>query len=121
MKLKILQIIFLTMLCVGCSTVTPLGQGTEPSLLLKETQTRSCHYLGIHAKFPAGIYEAGYRNEDGTFYICPTKIVWGSNPLNGGIFIPSEKTFKKGVWVDDFGSTRVFRFGEPLVFEFKKP
>ncbi len=128
MKIKILQIVVLTMLCAGCNTVTPIGQGTEPSLLLKETQTRNCHYFGMSVKFPDGIYEPGYRTKDGTFYICPTKIIWGYNPLNGGIFVPSAKPDKKGVWVnmdqgvwlDDFGSTRVFRFGEPLVFEFKK-
>ena len=131
MKTKILQILLLTMICAGCSTVTPIGQGTEPNLLLKETQTRNCHYFGVSAQFPAGIYQAGYRTEDGTFYICPTKIIWGRNPLSGGVFLPSPKSannkkggwtnMEQGVWLDAFGSTRVFRFGEPLSFEFTKP
>lgn len=123
MKIKAQHFVLFLLLCAGCNAVTPIGQGTEPGLLLKETQIRNCHYWRVSVKFPAGIYEAGYRNEEGTFYICPTKIIWGYNPLTGGIFLPSPKSSRKeqGVWLDDLGSTRVFYFQEPVSFEFTKP
>jgi hypothetical protein len=123
MKIKIFQILLLMMLCAGCNTVTPIDHGVESSILLKQTQTRHCHYFGIIVKFPAETYEAGYKTEDGTYYLCPTKVIWGYEPLSGGIFVPSTNSLDKeqGVWMADFGSTRVFRFTEPLSFEFQKP
>src|SRR5690349_11466401 len=101
----------LLILCsiVGCVSVSPAGK-TERAVVVKENSSRKC-YGFVTAQIPAGKYEPGYRTKDGMYYVCPTKIIWGYNPTNGGIFIPDKtnKDQRQAVWISDLGSTRLFK------------
>ena len=103
---------------VGCVSVTPAAKN-DRAVIVKDTEKRTC-YGFVTAQIPSGKYEPGYRTKDGMYYICPTKIIWGWNPTNGGIFIPDKgnKDQRQAVWLSDLGSTRLFKFQPPLKVDY---
>lgn len=116
--LKFFALLFVLLCVVSCTTVTPSAK-TDRAVVVKSNESRTC-YGFIKAQIPAGKYEPGYKTKDGTFYICPTKIIWGYNPSTGGIFIPdaNNKDQRQAVWLSDLGSTRLFKFQPPLPIEY---
>ena len=116
--LKTAALLLVLSCVVACTTVTPAAK-SDRAVVVKETEKRTC-YGFVTAQIPAGKYEPGYRTKDGVFYICPTKIIWGYNPTNGGIFIPdsTNKDQRQAVWLSDLGSTRLFKFKPALKIEY---
>ena len=113
------SVLLLILSCVvACTTVTPAAK-TDRAVIVKENESRKC-YGFVNAQIPAGKYQPGYRTKAGMYYLCPTKIIWGYNPTNGGIFIPDAKSKdqKQAVWLSDLGSTRLFKFQPPLKIEY---
>src|SRR5438477_6998555 len=107
--------VLLVLLCLaGCTAVTPAGPG-ERAVVLRQNEVRKC-YGFVTAQIPAGKYEPSYRTAAGTFYQCPTKIIWGYNPTSGGIFIPvaGSTDQRQAVWIAELGSTRLFKFEPQL-------
>ena len=103
---------------VACTTVTPAAK-SDRAVIVKENSSRKC-YGFVNAQIPAGKYEPGYSTKGGMYYICPTKIIWGYNPTNGGIFIPNKSNSdqRQAVWLSDLGSTRLFKFQPQLPIEY---
>ena len=116
--LKTAPLLLIVFCFAACTTITPAAK-TDRAVMVKENQTRKC-YGFVAAQIPAGKYEPGYRTKGGEYYICPTKIIWGYNPTNGGIFIPDAKSpdQRQAVWISDLGSTRLFKFQPPLPIEY---
>src|SRR3954469_21674761 len=116
--LRVAALLLVLSCMAGCTAVTPAGPGERP-VMLRAAQSRKC-YGFVTAQIPAGKYEPAYKTADGTFYLCPTKIIWGYNPSSGGIFIPaaSTKDQRQAVWLSDLGSTRLFKFEPALPIEY---
>ena len=116
--LKSAAILLILSCVVGCVSVTPAAK-SDRAVVVKENEKRTC-YGFVTAQIPAGKYEPGYRTKGGMYYVCPTKIIWGYNPTNGGIFIPDKgnKDQRQAVWLSDLGSTRLFKFQPPLKIEY---
>ena len=116
--LKTVVLLLIVSCVVGCVSVTPAAK-TDRAVIVKQNESRKC-YGFVTAQIPAGRYEPGYRTKSGMYYVCPTKIIWGYNPTNGGIFIPdkSNSDQRQAVWLSDLGSTRLFKFQPPLSIEY---
>ena len=125
MRISFITLCLFLMVACGCSTVTPIEHGAFPSIVLSENQVAH-HAAFASVKIPAGNYEAGYKTDKGTYYLCPTKLVVHGildghyAAASGGIFIPApnSRDTRQGVWFDEYGTSRVFRFSEPLAFQY---
>ncbi len=116
-KAALLVLTAITLASTSCSTIQPISAATPGSPAASAPRTMiverpySRHRLGL-LSLPAGRYTAQFSDDDGAYYVAPTKIVSGF-PVrrleDGGFYASFKRPVEMRPYVVDLDS------GSPVV------